>query len=697
MILNISQKTKDILSYESDVWASADVLRSSVGLKNSEFPDFMMPFFALRMVESRLIRKFHEISQDTSLTSEEDFIDEIKDTVGFYNAVVIEQKKTLSDIVKNDKTFYSDFIDYLNGFDLELKNLLGIVNPDKTENLNITSVIESLRKKNALFGYVTAWANVDFTPYDNSEITTLEEHIKRKWADMSAETAGEQYTPDDVINLISELIVTDNFKEDYPYKLYDMTCGGGNMLYGIDDKVKSKNNQIKTETYGQELRGSLFALSKIESMFRKDSHIEQGNTLTNDKFSGKKFDYGVANPPYGVSWKEEQKTIEADQTQRFGHGGYPSVSDGQLLFVQHMLAKLNSTGKSFIVLNGSPLFSGDAGSGESNIRKWILDNDWLEALIQLPTNEFFNTGITTYIWCLNKNKPELRKDKILCINAEEQFVKLKKNKGNKSKEVSKEQAIKISEIYQNFIETEISKVKSKYDFYFNKQSLKKLEKDEKFGAFQQTISFSKNDDFLCSIIFNHIEYIVENSKNGQSLQKLEKNVLTKFSNLFVDDQEENETLIQEFNSIIKDNYEELTINLKYCNDKITIKNQCIFLDILNQEEKNSGLCKFNLVFKKENKKNNLPKVYIPVISIESNWTKDEEKIEYSPNEEENQSKIKLFMQKWVSENPSDYQLIGNQVGVEINFNSVFPKKIEIRSTTDILADIANIDKELGAI
>ena len=680
MTLNISPKTKDILSYESDVWTSADVLRSSVGLKNSEFPDFMMPFFALRMIESRLIRKYVEIVGDTSLTTEQDRIDEIKDTSGFYNHVIIENQKTLVDIIKNDKTFYSDFIEYLNGFDLGVKKLLGIIDGDKTENLNISAVIESLRKKNALFGYVTAWTNVDFTPYDNSEITTLEEHIKRKWADMSAETAGEQYTPDDVINLISELIVTDNFKEGYPYKLYDMTCGGGNMLYGVDDKIKQKNSNIKTETYGQELRGSLYALAKIESMFRQDSSIEHGNTLTNDKFSNKEFDYGVANPPYGVSWKEEQKTIENDQTGRFGNGGYPSVSDGQLLFVQHMLAKLSATGKAFIVLNGSPLFYGDAGSGEYNIRKWILDNDWLEGLIQLPTNEFFNTGITTYIWCLNKNKSEEHKDKILCINAEEQFVKLKKNKGNKSKEISKEQAFKLADIYKNFTESEISKVKSKYDFYFNKQSLKKLEKDDQYGVFNGGKESKKLTD---------IHTITINQRNSNEIGFVR--IPTKLEN---NTKEEADRV----NLIIKDvdNEEQQLFVIGDSAMYHLYEDHCI-IETKNGVETNLGYGDISIkaVYKKATSKTEEKIVFD--ISLESVWTKDDEKIEYAPIEQENQSKIDAFMKKWVSEDSSDYQLLGNQVGVEINFNTVFPKKIEIRSTSVILADIANIDKELGDI
>lgn len=669
MTLQVSNKTKDILSYESDVWASADVLRSSVGLKNSEFPDFMMPFFALRMVESRLIRKYAEVCQDPELLTLEDRIAEIKETVGFYNSMVIEDSQTLADIVKNDKNFNIDFKRYLDSFDAGLKSLLGIDSPDKTENLNLSAVADSLRKKNALFGYVTAWAKIDFTPYDNSEITTLEEHIKRKWADMSAETAGEQYTPDDIINLISELIASDKFKTDKIYKLYDMTCGGGNMLFGVEDKVKNKPQKPKTETYGQELRGSLYALAKIESMFRKGSHIEHGNTLTHDKFAGVSFDYGVANPPYGVSWKEEYKTIMADETGRFGHGGYPSSADGQLLFIQHMIAKLNETGKAFIVLNGSPLFSGDAGGGESNVRKWLLDNDYVEAFIQLPTGEFFNTSITTYIWCLNKDKPEDRKDKILCINAEHQCVKLKKNKGVKSQEISKEHALNIVDIYSEFKESDISKVLSKYDFYFNKQYIRKLEKDEEFGAIQESIQLK------------NIKSIIVKDREDESEE----------TNISMDSLDVSVDSVKSFNDFIKsvDNeLQSLTIitadNISYTVDE----NNCVIKnDGINISNLGYGAINIKASFSKATAKKEAT-ISISA-SIDQVWTKDEEKISFSDiNNEEN---IQEFLKEWVSDDLSEIEFLDNIIGVEVNFNSVFPKELKIRRTIDILKDI----RELG--
>lgn len=243
------------MSYESDVWAAADVLRGNVGLKNSEFPDYMMPFFALRMVESRLVRAYIQTKNDPNLTTEQDVIDEVKNNFSFYNSTIVEKHKTLADIVKNDKTFASEFTEYLNSFNDELKNLLGIVGGNRAENLNISAVIDTLRKTGVLFGYAKAWAEVDFTPYDNAEITTLEEHIKRKWADMSAETAGEQYTPFDIIALIARLCAIGQKDMNKPYKVYDMTCGGGNMLYGVEDMLKKHYPNIHVETYGQELRG----------------------------------------------------------------------------------------------------------------------------------------------------------------------------------------------------------------------------------------------------------------------------------------------------------------------------------------------------------------------------------------------------------------------------------------------------------
>ena len=397
----------DILQYESKIWATADLLRGC-GIKESEWPSYMMPFFALAMIESRLIRMFDDLKSEIgeeafSNIRKDDLYEIIKDKGQGYNIYVFEKGQTLKDICKNDKTFDIDFDAYLQGFDGETKDLLGVDAVEGEKFLDIRGVATKLRAKKVLLGYTKLWSEIDLKPYNNSEITTLEEHIKRKWADISAETAGEQYTPDDVIALIAEIIASKIEESDTLLKIYDCTCGGGNLLFGVEDRINQKFKRL-TQTYGQDWNDALYALAKIESRFRPDSKIEHGNTLVDDKFYNEEFDVVIANPPYGVSWSGYQKDITNDKTERFKF--IPSISDGQLLFMQHLISKLDAVGMGVVVHNGSTLFSGDAGSAESNIRKWMLDSDIVEAIIQLPIDEFFNTGIYTYLWVLNKNKQE---------------------------------------------------------------------------------------------------------------------------------------------------------------------------------------------------------------------------------------------------------------------------------------------------
>jgi type I restriction enzyme M protein len=397
----------------------------------------MMPFFALSLLESRLLRSLDELMVEEGIT---DFADVdphelaavIRDRGKGYNAYLVEQRKTLRSIAQNDKTFETDFHAYLAAFDADTRWLLGVEAGSGEKFLDIGGVIDRLKAKKILFAYAKQWSQIDLKPFNNSEITTLEEHIKRRWADISAETAGEQYTPDDVIDLIADIIAAKLPDSGGIVTFYDCTCGGGNLLFGVEDRIKEKTGRV-TQTYGQDWNDALYALAAIESRFRHDSHIAHGNTLTDDKYPHITAQVVVANPPYGVSWKGYQKEILNDKTLRFKH--LPSVADGQLLFTQHLIDKLDEQGLGVIVHNGSTLFSGDAGSGESNIRKWMLDSDMVEAVIQLPTDEFFNTGIHTYLWVLNKAKDAVRKDKVMLIDASQKFRPLRKNKGAKRREV----------------------------------------------------------------------------------------------------------------------------------------------------------------------------------------------------------------------------------------------------------------------
>lgn len=261
------------------------------------------------------------------------------------------------------------------------------------------------------------------------------------------------------------------------------------MLFGVEDRINQKSKRY-TQTFGQDWNDALYALAKIESRFRVDSKIEHGNTLTNDKFYNDEFDVVVANPPYGVSWKGYQKDINNDKTQRFQY--LPSVSDGQLLFMQHLISKLDSNGVGVVVHNGSTLFSGDAGSAESNIRKWMLDTDIVEAVIQLPTDEFFNTGIYTYLWVLNKNKDALRQDKVMLINASEKYKLLKKSKGKKRREVDEANRLEIVETLGRYADNDYARVFDKEFFYFNKQAIQLTNIDKNGKSFVEELPEGKS-------------------------------------------------------------------------------------------------------------------------------------------------------------------------------------------------------------
>lgn len=461
-----------ILQYESKIWSTADLLRGS-GIKESEWPSFMMPFFALVMIESRLIRMYAELKDDVGEQAfaeirRDDLHDLIIDKKQGYNIYLFEHGKTLQDICKNDKSFEIDFDAYLKGFDEETRDLLGVDPGEGEKFLNIKGVITTLKSKKVLLGYTKLWSEIDLKPFNNSEITTLEEHIKRKWADISAETAGEQYTPDDVIALIAEIIASKVTETDTLLKIYDCTCGGGNLLFGVEDRINKKFKRM-TQTFGQDWNDTLYALARIESRFRPDSRIEHGNTLVDDKFYNDEFDVVIANPPYGVSWKGYESDIRKDKTGRFGY--LPSVSDGQLLFMQHLISKMDAYGIGVVVHNGSTLFSGDAGSSESNIRKWMLDSDIVEAVIQLPTDEFFNTDIYAYLWVLNKNKNAHQKDKVMLIDASEKFKPLKKGKGLKRNEVDEGNRLEILKALTDYQDSDYARIFDKEYFYYNRQSI----------------------------------------------------------------------------------------------------------------------------------------------------------------------------------------------------------------------------------
>ena len=678
----------NILKYESDIWRTADFLRGA-GIKESDFPKFMMPFFALIMVESRMLREVQSLEESLGRDNEDEFIEMFTVEEVAYNDYVVRKNKTLKDICKNDKTFDMDFHSYLKAFDHETKFLLGVDKGTEEEKfLDISGIAGQLKKKRILFDTVKAWSEIDLTPFNNSEITTLEEHIKRKWADISAETAGEQYTPDDIIALISEIIATKIEDNGKFLTIYDPTCGGGNLLFGVEDKIQEIYPNRPTATYGQEWNGTLYALAKIESRFRKDTAIEYGNTLTDiGKFWDKSFNVIVANPPYGVDWKGYEKDIRNDTTQRFVD--LPSISDGQFLFTQHILHKLADDGLSIVVHNGSTLFSGDAGSGESNIRKYFFDKDWVEAIVQMPTDEFFNTGIYTYLWIFNKNKPAKRKNKVMLINASELYTPLKKSKGKKRKEMDITNRHKIVQALTKFKDNEFARVFDKWHFYYNRQSIMLTNIDENGKAIEMPIKTSKDGEEKeeKSIKLTPTKIIQEDLKFDVFDFGIDTIDTTKYKNL--EDYFENylKPLIAELDYKEKD--------LKVYTNKIFYWYDADKETLIEQTKKEKvELGCGKIVIKaslKKDTKTKLPKSINITVELTKDLQKDYEIIPYNPHEVKNQRNIDDFMAKYVFK-PFEY--LDNVIGVEINFNKVFYTPVKLEEVSTLTANLKELEKEL---
>lgn len=669
---NIQNPVQDIMHYESDIWAVADLLLAA-GIKQSDFPAYMMPFFALVMVEGRMINTVKRVESEYGTTVESDakaFKTLYDAEECGYNRYIVMQGKTLRSICMNDNTFEQDFAEYLKAFDDVLKQLLGIER-EKTDQkfLNMDGIVAELRKKGILLEVASAWAQIDLAPYDNSAITTLEEHIKRRWADISASTAGEQYTPGDIIELIARIVA---LKADKPKSgmlhVYDPTCGGANLLFGVSDRLQKEGYKY-IKTYGSELNDALFALAAIESRFRSMSTIKCGNTLTMVPFADmeNQFDVIVANPPYGTKWKGYEKEVKADKLGQFP-AGLPSISDGQFLFMQHILWQLADDGIAVEVHNGSTLFSGDAGSGESNIRKYIFDHDWVEAIIQMPQQEFFNTPIYTYLWIMNKNKPVERRGKVALIDGSSLWQPLKKSKGDKRREMGDEHLGKIVDALARFEPSDICKIYDREHFYYNKQSLTLTEVSDAGHYVEETVC----EDSKPFVIKQPVALTVGDTRyddlqelSSDELKAIAKRVTEEKLNLALSVETEKDGMYA------------------FCPD------QCTILHTREDGSVRDLGCGMFAFKASTGKKNSVHK-----ISIAPYTTGDYEIIPHHMDETANKREIDAFMQKYVFK---PYTLGGNTVGVEINFNKEFyvPEKME--KAEDILKEIEELNVELKEV
>ena len=439
-----------------------DVLRGL--FKQHEYGDVILPFVVLRRLDCVL-----EGKKDDIFKVHQEYKDKFDDTSKIINSKLNLKFSNYSryDLrrLKDEPNKLSEnFYDYLSSFSTNVQDII--------QNFGLQKHIDKLESNNKLYILVEKFTDIDLHPstVDNHVMGNIFEELLRKFSEMSNETSGEHYTPRDVVNLLVSLVFsTDRDKLSDPNKIvsvYDPCCGTGGMLtIGKDWVHENINKGVDVNLFGQELNPQTYSICKSDFLITDEEpdNIKLGSTLTNDQHSdgNRRFDYMITNPPFGVSWKSEQKQI-VNESQEYGGRfsvGTPRVSDGSLLFLQHMISKMETQGSRIgVVFNGSPLFTGDSGSGESEIRKWIIENDWLECIVSLPDQLFFNTGISTYIWIVTNNKRPNRKGKVQLIDGSSFFKTMKKSLGSKRKYVNDTQREEILQTYEKFEENEFSKI-----------------------------------------------------------------------------------------------------------------------------------------------------------------------------------------------------------------------------------------------
>ena len=439
-----------------------DVLRGL--FKQHEYGDVILPFVVLRRLDCVLEGKKDEI-----IKVHREYKDKFDDTSKIIHSKLNLKFSNYSEYdlrrLKNEPNKLSDnFYDYLSSFSTNVQDII--------QNFGLQKHIDKLEKNNKLYLLVEKFTDIDLHPsnVDNHVMGNIFEELLRKFSEMSNETSGEHYTPRDVVKLLVSLVFSsDKEKLSDPNKIisvYDPCCGTGGMLtIGKDWVHENINKNVDVNLFGQELNPQTYSICKSDFLITDEEpdNIKLGSTLTNDQHSdgNRKFDYMITNPPFGVSWKSEQKQILNESSEYGGRFsvGTPRSSDGSLLFLQHLISKMETQGSRIgIVFNGSPLFTGDSGSGESEIRKWIIENDWLESVVSLPDQIFFNTGISTYIWIVtNKKKPQ-RKGKVQLIDGSSFYKSMKKSLGSKRKFIGDSQREQLLQTHQNFEENEHSKI-----------------------------------------------------------------------------------------------------------------------------------------------------------------------------------------------------------------------------------------------
>jgi len=457
------------------IWSIADLLRGDY--KQSEYQKVILPMTVLRRLDCVTeptkgeVLKKHEELQERGI---ENVAPALKRVSG---EEVYNTSKFIFEKLKNDPDQIAQNLHhYINSYDEETKEIFA--------KFDFDHQIERLSEADLLYNVVRSFAEIDLHPDEvpNEEMGYIYEELIRKFNELSNETAGEHFTPREVIELMVNLIFDEDdevLTEDGAVRtVYDPACGTGGMLSVAQNHVRSLNEGANLHVFGQELNPESYAVCNSDMLIKGQDpdNIVYGNSFTNDGFSDKRFDYMLSNPPFGVSWKKVKDAIKREHEEqgfagRFG-AGTPRVNDGSMLFLQHMISKMKPLeeggSRIAIVFNGSPLFNGGPNSGESAIRRWILENDWLEAIVGLPENLFYNTGIRTYIWVLSNDKPDHRKGKTQLIDAREMYEEMDESLGEKRHKLTQDHIDEITRIFGDLEANGRSKIVDNEEFGYRR-------------------------------------------------------------------------------------------------------------------------------------------------------------------------------------------------------------------------------------
>ncbi len=462
-----------MVNHVNFIWNIAESLRGP--FKPAEYGSVVLPFTVLRRLDAVLSETKPKVLNVAKATeSMPDMLRHLRLTeaagLQFYNTSPFDFAKLVAD----PQDLRANLSVYLAGFSENVRDIF--------ERFEFNKTLNKLAEKNKLYAVLEKFAQADFHPevVSNIEMGLVFEELIRSANERSNETAGDHYTPREVITLMVQLLFAlDDDALSKPgavRSIYDPTAGTGGMLSVADEYLRRMNPGIQLSLYGQDYNDASYAICKADMVIKGQDvdNIALGDTLTEDAFEDKKFDYGLSNPPFGVDWKDQRSYVEAEHAQlgfngRFGPGT-PTVSDGAMLFLLHLVSKMRKKedggSRVAIVLNGSPLFSGGAGGGESNIRRWLLVNDLVEAIIGLPKDMFYNTGISTYIWVLSNRKNNERAGRVQLIDGREMFTKLRKSHGSKRNQLSAKDIETIVRLYSGFEQDERAKIFRNEDFLY---------------------------------------------------------------------------------------------------------------------------------------------------------------------------------------------------------------------------------------